>query len=34
MAEFFTDVTERIPYEGPDSDNPLALHGYHAVLIV
>ncbi len=26
MAEFFTEVSERIPYEGPDSDNPLAFH--------
>ena len=24
MGEFFTEVTERIRYEGPDSDNPLA----------
>jgi predicted amidohydrolase YtcJ len=24
MESFFPDVTERIPYEGPDSDNPLA----------
>jgi xylose isomerase len=28
MAEFFTDVTERIPYVGPDSDEPLAFHWY------
>ena len=28
MAEFFTDVTEPIRYEGPDSDNPLAFHWY------
>ena len=34
MAEFFTDVTERIPYEGPDSDNPLAFHWYDADRVV
>ena len=28
MAEFFTDVTQRIPYAGPDSDEPLAFHWY------
>ncbi|HEX6422682.1 MAG TPA: xylose isomerase, partial [Acidimicrobiales bacterium] len=28
MAEFFTDVAERIPYAGPDSDEPLAFHWY------
>jgi xylose isomerase len=30
MAEFFTDVAERIPYLGPDSDEPLAFHWYDA----
>ena len=34
MAEFFTDVTERIPYEGPESDNPLAFHWYDADRVV
>jgi xylose isomerase len=34
MADFFTDVTERIPYEGPDSDNPLAFHWYDADRVV
>ena len=34
MAEFFTEVTERIPYEGPDSDNPLAFHWYDADRVV
>jgi xylose isomerase len=28
MTEFFTEVTERIPYVGPDSDEPLAFHWY------
>jgi xylose isomerase len=28
MAEFFTEVTERIPYLGPESDEPLAFHWY------
>jgi xylose isomerase len=28
MAEFFTEVTEPIPYLGPDSDEPLAFHWY------
>ena len=28
MAEFFTDVTQRIPYAGPESDDPLAFHWY------
>jgi xylose isomerase len=28
--EFFTDVTDRISYEGPDSDNPLAFRWYDA----
>ena len=28
MAEFFTDVTQRIPYVGSDSDDPLAFHWY------
>ncbi|HZY07025.1 MAG TPA: hypothetical protein VFE69_04740, partial [Ilumatobacteraceae bacterium] len=26
--EFFTDVTKPIPFEGPDSDNPLAFRWY------
>ena len=30
MAEFFTEVTGRIPDEGPDIDNPLAFHCYDA----
>ena len=34
MTEFFTEVTERIPYEGPDGDNPLAFHWYDADRIV
>ena len=34
MAEFFTEVTGRIPYEGPDSDNPLAFHCYDADRVV
>ena len=35
MSEpFFTEVTERIPYEGPDSDNPLAFHWYDADRVV
>ena len=28
MTEFFTDVTSPIPYEGPESDNPLAFRWY------
>jgi xylose isomerase len=28
MEPFFTDVPERIPYEGPESDNPLAFRWY------
>ena len=32
--EFFTEVSERIPYEGPDSDNPLAFHWYDADRVV
>ena len=28
MAEFFTEVTEQVPYLGPDSDEPLAFHWY------
>lgn len=28
MTDFFTDVTEPIPFEGPDSDNPLAFRWY------
>ena len=34
MAEFFTDVAERIPYVGPDSDEPLAFHWYDADRLV
>ncbi len=34
MTEFFTDVTERIRYEGPDSDNPLAFHWSDADRVV
>lgn len=34
MSEFFTDVTDRIRYEGPDSDNPLAFHWYDADRVV
>ncbi len=28
MSSFFTEVEGRIPYEGPDSDNPLAFRWY------
>lgn len=31
---FFTEVTEPIPYEGPDSDNPLAFRWYDAERVV
>ena len=34
MSEFFTEVSERIPYEGPDSDNALAFHWYDADRVV
>jgi xylose isomerase len=34
MAEFFTDVAERIPYLGPESDDPLAFHWYDADRLV
>ena len=34
MAEFFSDVTSPIRYEGPDSDNPLAFHWYDADRVV
>ena len=34
MGEFFTDVSEPIRYEGPDSDNPLAFHWYDADRVV
>ncbi|MET0578356.1 MAG: xylose isomerase [Ilumatobacteraceae bacterium] len=34
MTEFFTDVSERIPFEGPDSDNALAFHWYDADRVV
>jgi len=30
MTEFFTDVPDRIPFEGPESDNPLAFRWYDA----
>src|SRR5436305_10028835 len=32
--DFFTDVTDRIAYEGPDSDNPLAFRWYDADRVV
>jgi len=32
--QFFTDVTEPIKYEGPDSDNPLAFRWYDAGRVV
>lgn len=34
MPEFFTEITDTIRYEGPDSDNPLAFHWYDADRIV
>ena len=34
MASFFSEVEARIPYEGPDSDNPLAFRWYDADRIV
>lgn len=34
MSEFFTEVTERIAYAGPDSDEPLAFHWYDADRVV
>ena len=34
MAEFFTEVTEQVPYLGPDSDEPLAFHWYDRDRIV
>jgi xylose isomerase len=34
MAEFFTEVTERIRYAGPDSDDPLAFRWYDADRVV
>jgi xylose isomerase len=34
MSEFFTEIGERIQYEGPDSDNPLAFHWYDADRVV
>ncbi len=34
MAEFFTDVRERIRYAGPDSEEPLAFHWYDADRVV
>ncbi len=34
MTEFFTTVPEPIPYEGPDSDNPLAFRWYDADRVV
>ncbi len=34
MTEFFTTVPDRIPYEGPDSDNPLAFRWYDADRVV
>ena len=32
--EFFTDVKDRIAYEGPESDNPLAFRWYDADRVV
>ncbi|HEX2782372.1 MAG TPA: xylose isomerase [Ilumatobacteraceae bacterium] len=32
--EFFTDVTDRIAFEGPESDNPLAFRWYDADRVV
>ena len=32
--EFFSEVTERIPYTGPDGDEPLAFHWYDADRVV
>ena len=34
MGEFFTEVSERIPFEGPDSDTALAFHWYDADRVV
>jgi xylose isomerase len=34
MEPFFADITDRIPYEGPDSDNPLAFRWYDADRVV
>ncbi|HZM28901.1 MAG TPA: xylose isomerase [Acidimicrobiales bacterium] len=34
MAEFFIDVAERIPYAGPDGEEPLAFHWYDADRVV
>ena len=34
MTEFFTSVTSPIPYEGPESDNPLAFRWYDADRVV
>ncbi len=34
MTEFFTSVSSRIAYEGPESDNPLAFRWYDADRIV
>jgi xylose isomerase len=34
MAEFFTEVTDRIPYVGPESDEPLAFQWYDADRVV
>src|SRR5215510_10312524 len=34
MAEFFTEVSDRIPYTGPDSEDPLAFHWYDADRVV
>jgi xylose isomerase len=34
MEPFFTAVADRIPYEGPDSDNPLAFRWYDADRVV
>jgi len=34
MEPFFSDVADRVPYEGPDSDNPLAFRWYDAERVV
>ena len=34
MTDFFTEVTEPIAYEGPESDNPLAFRWYDADRVV
>jgi xylose isomerase len=34
MSEYFPQITQRIPYEGPDSRNPLAFKHYDAAELV